>query len=140
MFMDQIILALLTGLTTGGVSCLAVQGGLLTSGMAAQTMNQTDTHQPLTRTQYLLLFLLAKIVGLTVLGFILGSVGSLFQISLSFQAGLQILLGLFMLATVGNVLRIHPLFRYVVIQPPRFVFRFYGGIQKQNMTLLPRWC
>src|SRR5687767_1989058 len=32
----QIFIALITGLTTGGLSCLAVQGGLLASSMAHQ--------------------------------------------------------------------------------------------------------
>jgi hypothetical protein len=34
--MEQILLAFVTGLTTGGLSCLAVQGGLLASSLAQQ--------------------------------------------------------------------------------------------------------
>ena len=33
---SQIIIAFITGLTTGGLSCLAVQGGLLASSLAHQ--------------------------------------------------------------------------------------------------------
>ena len=32
--MDPVLLAFITGLTTGGLSCLAVQGGLLASSIA----------------------------------------------------------------------------------------------------------
>src|SRR5512134_986743 len=34
--MSQLIVAFVTGLTTGGLSCLAVQGGLLASSLAHQ--------------------------------------------------------------------------------------------------------
>ncbi len=34
--MSQLIVAFITGLTTGGLSCLAVQGGLLASSLAHQ--------------------------------------------------------------------------------------------------------
>ena len=32
--MNQLMIAFITGLTTGGLSCLAVQGGLLTTTLA----------------------------------------------------------------------------------------------------------
>jgi hypothetical protein len=34
--MSEIMVAFITGLTTGGLSCLAVQGGLLASSLAHQ--------------------------------------------------------------------------------------------------------
>ena len=34
--MEGLLLAFITGLTTGGLSCLAVQGGLLASSLANQ--------------------------------------------------------------------------------------------------------
>ncbi len=34
--MNQYLIAFITGLTTGGLSCLAVQGGLLASSLAHQ--------------------------------------------------------------------------------------------------------
>ncbi len=33
---DPILIAFITGLTTGGLSCLAIQGGLLTASLANQ--------------------------------------------------------------------------------------------------------
>ena len=38
--MNQLIVAFITGLTTGGLSCLAVQGGLLTSSLEQQGIKQ----------------------------------------------------------------------------------------------------
>jgi uncharacterized protein len=40
--MDQVIVAFVTGLTTGGLSCLAVQGGLLASSLENQLEQQLD--------------------------------------------------------------------------------------------------
>src|SRR5678809_1546570 len=73
---SQLVVAFITGLTTGGLSCLAVQGGLLASSLAHQ-IEQDFVQQsirpkkrgkkqlPRTRTNTalpILLFLLAKIV------------------------------------------------------------------------------
>ena len=44
--MDQIILAFITGLTTGGLSCLAVQGGLLASCLAQQIEHDLRNQPP----------------------------------------------------------------------------------------------
>ena len=40
--MNQLIVAFITGLTTGGLSCLAVQGGLLASSLEQQLEQQLD--------------------------------------------------------------------------------------------------
>src|SRR5512136_1886236 len=42
---SQIVVAFVTGLTTGGLSCLAVQGGLLASSMAHE-VEQSVQNQP----------------------------------------------------------------------------------------------
>lgn len=129
--MEQLSLAFITGVTTGGISCMAVQGGLLSSGLASQTQN-SELVKTLSKTQYILLFLGSKIAAMALLGFLLGSFGSVFQISVQAQALLQIALGLFMLATVGNLLHLHPLFRYAVIQPPKALFRFLRRFSKTD--------
>ena len=43
--MQPIVLAFITGLTTGGLSCLAVQGGLL-AGSIASEIEQSVQNQP----------------------------------------------------------------------------------------------
>lgn len=114
--MDSIALAFITGLTTGGISCLAVQGGLLASSVAQQ--DNTQKKMPIVG-----MFLAAKIVAYTLLGFLLGLLGSKLTFSPQFLGWMQIFAGLFMLVTIGNLLNLHPVFRYFVIQPPKFAYK-----------------
>ena len=99
----------LTGLTTGGLSCLAVQGGLLAGIIANQKEDELDTSQEKRevlkekkRQKYLdslqrkntlassfdeldwlpvTLFLGAKLVSHTILGFFLGWLGSQLELT-----------------------------------------------------------
>src|SRR5512135_932937 len=83
----QIVVAFVTGITTGGLSCLAVQGGLLASSLAHQIeqdyLEQSALQkkrgnkkiQPQKRSNSalpILLFLIAKLVAYTLLGVLLG--------------------------------------------------------------------
>jgi uncharacterized protein len=143
--MNQLFVAFITGLTTGGLSCLAVQGGLLTSSLEQQLEQQLDlqieqviaarrTHRTGKRQDRILahprlalpilLFLAAKLAVYTALGFLLGSLGSVLQLNAITRAILLIAVGIFM---VGNALRmfnVHPIFRYFAIEPPKFVTRY----------------
>ena len=143
--MNQIIVAFITGLTTGGLSCLAVQGGLLASSLEQQLEQQLDqqleqeiaarrihragkkrprmlAHPKLALP--ILLFLAAKLVAYTLLGFLLGALGSVLQLNSLTRAILLIAIGIFM---VGNALRmfnVHPIFRYFAFEPPKFITRY----------------
>lgn len=110
--MNNIWLAFITGLTTGGISCFAVQGGLLASALTGENKKKST-----------LIFLGAKLVAYTLLGFLLGFLGSSLNISPKIQGIFQIVIGLFMIATAGRLLNIHPIFRYFVIEPPKFILR-----------------
>ena len=68
--MNTIWLAFITGLTTGGISCFAVQGGLLASALTEENKKKST-----------LLFLGAKLVAYTLLGFLLGFLGGTLNIS-----------------------------------------------------------
>src|SRR3989344_5081101 len=122
LIMNTIWLAFITGLTTGGISCLAVQGGLLASSISQKTENQSNT-------SLVGMFLAAKIGAYTVLGFGLGALGSALTITPQFQGWMQIFAGLYMLVTAANLLNLHPIFRYFVIQPPKFAMRY---VRKQT--------
>ena len=113
--MNNLWLALLTGLTTGGLSCFAVQGGLLTSAIAGQEKSETKY----LKEKSVLAFIIAKIIAYTILGFLLGFLGGSLNISSKFQGALQIFIGIYMLATAGRLMNLHPIFRYLVIQPPK---------------------
>jgi len=112
--MNQVWLAFITGLTTGGISCFAVQGGLLASSLTNQKERQ----------KFLIItFLTSKLVAYLLLGVALGILGSSLVISPKLQGLMQILAGIFMLATVGKLLDLHPVFRQFVITPPKQIFR-----------------
>ena len=139
-------IAFLTGLTAGGLGCLAVQGGLLASSLAcqvdldlqAQGRNRaTDSRNTASFhiAGPIALFLLAKLVVYSALGFLLGACGSLLQITPRTRAALIIFIGLFM---VGNGLRlsnVHPVFRRFVIEPPAAISNFIRRTSR-NGTLV----
>lgn len=137
--MNQIWLALLTGLTTGGISCLAVQGGLLSSsisniGSSIDTPNQIGR---LHRWKFIGMFLLAKFVAYALLGFLLGYAGSTLLLTPKLLGMVQIIAGLFMLATAARIANIHPIFRYFVIQPPRWSYKLLKQTSKGDTFFAP---
>lgn len=148
--MDPIFLAFITGLTTGGLSCLAVQGGLLASSLAQQVeldlRNQPPQNQkgvtkgksrPHSNTALpIALFLLAKIIAYTLLGALLGWVGSFLTLSPLTRSVLLIAIGIFM---VGNALRmfnVHPIFRYFNFEPPKFITRYIRRTAKNGTEIV----
>jgi sulfite exporter TauE/SafE len=150
--MSQLVVAFVTGLTTGGLSCLAVQGGLLASSLAHQIeqdyVEQTAQHkrqrgkksqpQPRSSTAMpILLFLAAKIVAYTLLGALLGLLGSYLTLSPATRAVLMILIGLFMLGNALRMFNVHPIFRYFSIEPPKFITRYIRRTAKGTDTFTP---
>ncbi len=151
---SQLIVAFVTGITTGGLSCLAVQGGLLASSLARQIeqdyAEQTTvargnsrgkkSKQVIARANSALpifLFLVAKLIAYTLLGALLGWLGSYLALSPMTRALLLIAIGLFM---VGNALRmfnVHPIFRYFSIEPPKFITRYIRRAAKGTDTFTP---
>lgn len=132
--MNNIWLAFITGLTTGGFSCFAVQGGLLTSAIASET--EIDASKKL-KVRALIVFLIAKTAAYTLLGFLLGFLGASLHISPKFQGTLQIFIGLYMLITAARLLELHPIFRYFVIQPPKSVLRLLRNQTQAKSVFTP---
>lgn len=128
--MNEITLAFITGLTTGGISCLAVQGGLLAT---------TLTQPSLANKRYtgVGIFLAAKIVAYTLLGFALGSLGSAVSITPTVQGWMQIAAGLFMLVTAANLMNLHPFFRHFVIQPPKWALKMARNQSRTESYFAP---
>ncbi len=126
----------LTGLTVGGLTCLAVQGGLLASVIASreeESSTQTKKHALIAT----LVFLSTKFAAYTVLGFILGAFGGAISISSEVQTLMQLAAGLYMVAVALNLLNIHPIFRYVMIQPPRFLTKLVRNQSKSKDIFAP---
>ena len=134
----NLITIFLTGLLTGGLSCMAVQGGLL----AATLINEDkETQKERSKKKESLLpiiaFLIAKLVAYTILGFLLGILGSFLNLSITAKVIMQVVVAVFMFGTAGNLLNIHPVFRYFVIQPPKFLFRLVKNKSKSNSLFAP---
>lgn len=146
-------LIFITGLTTGGLSCLAVQGGLLATAMTRPvTVAQEAPHKRRRRAKKqaavtgvalpkdpwpVVYFLVAKLAAYTVLGALLGALGAAVQLTPAVQATMQIIAGVFMLGTALNMLNVHPIFRYFAIQPPRFLTRLVRNQAKSETAFAP---
>ena len=144
----QLVFAFVTGITTGGLSCLAVQGGLLASSLAhqiehdytAQATTGKKSKQPASRTSSALpiaLFLLAKLVAYTLLGALLGWLGSFLTLSPVTRAVLMIAIGIFMIGNALRMFNVHPIFRYFSIEPPKFITRYIRRTAKGTDTATP---
>jgi len=111
--MPNLTLIFATGLLTGGLTCLAMQSGLI----IAAKLNRPGV----------LVFLISKLIAYTFLGILLGALGSVFQLSITAKIFLQILVVIFMVGSALNILEIHPIFRYFALQPPRFLTKLLRG-------------
>jgi uncharacterized protein len=133
----DLITIFLTGLLTGGLTCLAVQGGLLATSIAQQTEERLKAQTTTGHALPILSFLLVKLFAYTLLGFFLGWFGSLFQLSVTATVVMQIAVALFMIGTALNLLHVHPFFRYFALQPPRFLTRFLRRESKSKHLFAP---
>ncbi len=122
-----------TGLVAGGLTCMAVQGGLLVTALSSEE----ETHPRGSRAWGVAAFLLAKLISHAALGFFLGWAGSLVGLSPRVQAIGIGLASFFMIGTALSFLEVHPLFRYFVIQPPRLLTRFIRGRAKAGGVFAP---
>lgn len=131
-------LIFLTGLTVGGVTCMAVQGGLLASTIAAR--EEEDIREGLHHKHTIwptLAFLITKFIAYIVLGFILGSFGSALSLSDNARIVMQIAAALYMIVVALNLLNVHPIFRYAILQPPRFLLRLVKNQSKSKDLFAP---
>ena len=108
---------------------MAVQGGLLATTIAQE--------QGRGRVWPIASFLAAKLVAYTILGALLGWMGSLVQFSLRLQATLTIAVAIFMVGTALALLNVHPMFRYFILQPPAFLRRLVRRSAKQGDWFAP---
>ncbi len=149
--MEQYIIAFITGLTTGGLSCLAVQGGLLASSLANQIERDLLNAPPApvkkgkrpvrparpNTAQPILLFLTAKLVAYTLLGLLLGWLGSFLTFDPIMRAVLMVAIAIFMVGNGLRMLNVHPFFRNFVIEPPKFITRAIRKTAKGTDTATP---
>ncbi len=131
-------LIFITGLTVGGLTCLAVQGGLLASTIAAREEEDFEEGSSRKHTIFpVLAFLTSKLISYIILGFILGAFGSALALSDNARIVMQLLAGVYMIAVALNLLNVHPIFRYAIIQPPRFLMRMVKDTTKSRDIFAP---
>jgi sulfite exporter TauE/SafE len=126
----NLITIFLTGLLTGGLTCMAVQGGLL-----AATLAQKETGDG--NALPIMAFLGTKLIFHILLGLMLGLLGSFFQLSITLRIAMQIAVAVFMAGTALNILNVHPIFRYFVIQPPKWLTRLVRNQSKNKSMFAP---
>ncbi|MBK7456481.1 MAG: sulfite exporter TauE/SafE family protein [Anaerolineales bacterium] len=143
----QLVVAFITGITTGGLSCLAVQGGLLASSLAHQieqdyvdgsvhhkkgnTASRSSSAFPI------FLFLISKLIAYTLLGALLGWLGSYLTLSPMTRAMLMIAIGIFMIGNALRMFNVHPIFRYFSVEAPKFITRYIRRTAKGTDTFTP---
>lgn len=143
---SQLVVAFITGITTGGLSCLAVQGGLLASSLAHQIeqdyVEQSTHHKGKASVRSnsafpILLFLISKLVAYTLLGALLGWLGSYLTLSPMTRAMLMMAIGIFMIGNALRMFNVHPIFRYFSVEPPKFITRYIRRTAKGTDTFTP---
>ncbi len=138
-------LVFLTGLTSGGVTCAAMQGGLLASTIVNQKRTEgrsipTDAAPgsfDLGDWGPVATFLGTKWIAHLILGALLGALGSVMTLSLNIQLFFQGVAAIFMLASAMNLLEVHPIFRYLAFTPPRFVRKLIKNSTVANRLFAP---
>ncbi len=149
---NAIIAALITGITTGGLSCMLVQGGLLTTTLAnrlevelqgqltpAPRKKKQAAVQPRKPelAQPIFWFLLAKLAAYTLLGLLLGALGSVISLSSLMRGVLQAAIGVFMVGNALRMLNVHPIFRYFTFEPPSSVTRYIRRKSRNAAAVTP---
>lgn len=128
--------AFITGITTGGLTCLAVQGGLL---LAILARRDEDQDQPRTWQRLLLpvaAFLIAKIIIHTLFGLGLGWFGDSIALTTPIRVWLQVIAGTFMVLT--GIRLIAPGFLpWLTIVPPSAVRRLVRRSTKSRALIAP---
>jgi uncharacterized protein len=135
--MPNLWLIFTTGLLTGGLTCMAVQGSLLAATLVSEESRSDVIQNSASRIRAITAFLIAKIIAYSILGFLLGYLGSFFTLSIPVQIVMTVLVAVFMIGTAGNLLHLHPVFRYFVIAPPRFLSRFIRRQSKSGQVFAP---
>lgn len=127
-----------TGLFTGGLTCVAVQGGLLAATIAQREEERLKEKTKKSGNAWPIIYFLAtKLFAYTLLGVLLGWFGSLFELSLGLKVFMQFVAAVFMIGAGLSLLEVHPVFRYFVIQPPKFLTRIVRNQSKSNDIFAP---
>lgn len=117
--MLNLLIPFLTGLSTGGLTCFALQGGLFSS-LILQTKEGVGS-----KIQAISSFLTAKVISHALLGLLLGLAGEIATPSVKISAVINLAAAVFMIGIALETFKVHPIFRYFLLQPPKFVRKYF---------------
>ncbi len=112
---------------------MALQGGLLAATLATSAEEKDKTSDWLPTA----MFLVSKIIAYTILGGLLGLFGSVFQLSDTVKIVFIVTASILMLGLAGNMLNLHPIFRYFVLQPPKWAARLLRDQSRSKSLVAP---
>lgn len=128
---------LLTGLLAGGVSCAAVQGGLLAGLVSRQRAARPATRSGIGEDLMPVAgFLAGKLTSHVLFGALLGAAGTLVELSPQLRATVQVLAGLLIVAFGLAQLGV-PGFRGFTVTPPQRWLRFVRGKARGTSAVAP---
>ncbi len=133
----NLFIIFLTGLTTGGLSCLAVQGGLLASVITPTEEAIGKKLQSRNQALPILSFLASKLLAYTLLGALLGLLGTVITLTPVTRGWLQIGIAIYLFGVALSMLEVHPVFRYFIITPPKFLSRLIKDQSKSKSVFAP---
>lgn len=122
--------AFVIGIIASLSTCMAVVGGLVLS-MSATFAKEGDRVKPQ------LLFHAGRIVSFFVLGGVIGTIGSVFELSTSANFILSLIIGIVMLILGINLLDVFHSVKKFQFGMPKFISRHALGVSKLNHTLTP---
>lgn len=122
--------AFVVGIVASLSTCMAVVGGLLLS-MSATFAKEGDKIRPQ------ILFHIGRIVSFFILGGVIGSIGSAFQLNVTATFALGIIIGVVMLILGINLLDVFPWAKRFQPGMPKSLSKHAMGISEINHTLTP---
>ncbi|MEI8103783.1 MAG: sulfite exporter TauE/SafE family protein [Candidatus Moraniibacteriota bacterium] len=121
----------LVGITAGLSTCLALVGGLVL-GVAARHAESHPEATVLQKFRPHIFFNLGRVIGYTVLGGLLGWLGSFLQLSNGFLGGMTIAVSLVMLLLGIKLLGVFPRMESAGWMLPKSISRFFGSSRHQR--------
>jgi uncharacterized protein len=118
---------------TSAFNCVMLQLGLLASTVSSQGDKKVQV-APMWAT---VAFLISKLTAYVILGLLLGAFGETISVSEEVQGAIELVAGLYIIASALHLLKVHRIFRYTVIQPPRIFTKLVRSTSKSHALFAP---
>lgn len=124
-------LIIVIGLVAGFSTCMALVGGL-SLGLSAKFAENHPTATPAEKFQPHIFFIIGRVLGYTLLGGILGALGTVFQLSATANGILTIIVGIVMLIMGLQLINIFPRLNNFKLSLPKGISKALGLKQKDK--------